>query len=98
MDYAACNVVYVDRSAREERLFKSDDPALAHLDVEDGQGMVAPLIGQDGILDANLCALLKTFSEGTSRYPEPSRDYLELIILQYMCATLAKLACQNSLS
>ncbi|RDW78432.1 phosphodiesterase [Coleophoma crateriformis] len=63
MDYAACNVVYVDRTAREERLVNSDDPALAHLDIENGQGMVAPLIGQDSSLDVNLHALLKTFSE-----------------------------------
>lgn len=62
MDYAACNVVYVDRSAKEDRLVKSDDPALAHLGLNDARNS-SPVLAANGSLEANLHTLLGTFSE-----------------------------------
>lgn len=64
MDYAACNVVYVDCTAREDRLVRSDDPALAHLASNNGE-VIAPHIGATDFVDGNLRTLLETFSEGT---------------------------------
>lgn len=63
MDYAACNVVYVDRSAREDRLVKNDDPALAHLATKDDDA-IAPTFGNGGHVDVNIRTLLGIFTEG----------------------------------
>ena len=70
MDYAACNVVYVDRAAKEDRLVKREDVISATSSVNtpdrvDG----APDSG--ATLDSNLHTLLKTFSEGRSRMLSP---------------------------
>ena len=68
MDYAACNVVYVDRTAREDRFVKRDD-ATAKPSREtppDHAGEHAPVRPVSAV-DANLRTLLGTFSEGT--YP-----------------------------
>lgn len=68
MDYAACNVVYVDRSAREDGLVKREDATSTAstddvLNYADGHAPVRSL----GAVDANLQTLLGTFSEGRSR-------------------------------
>lgn len=72
MDYAACNVVYVDRTATEDKLLKQDDlssgsPASHMLGCLDGN---AP-DQTSSTVDANLRVLLGTFSEGMfSRRPD----------------------------
>ncbi len=69
MDYGACNVVYVDRSAGENRLIKrGDTPSeLFRSKRED-------LVQTDGsneretrYVDRNVQTLLETFSEGMFR-------------------------------
>jgi hypothetical protein len=65
MEYAACNVVYVDRAAKEDKLVKRDDVALPastgslQNHVEGGLPVQLP-----SAVDRNLQTLLKTFSEG----------------------------------
>ena len=69
MDYAACNVVYVDRTAQEDKLVKKDDATLTPSlfdpphHVEDH----APATRVLNTMDSNLQTLLGTFSEGS--YP-----------------------------
>jgi 3',5'-cyclic-nucleotide phosphodiesterase len=66
MDYAACNVVYVDRTARDDRLAKREDaiPGSAvenHVDHDEG---LARVNSHPTALESNLRTLLETFSEG----------------------------------
>lgn len=67
MDYAACNVVYVDRSAQEDRLVKKEEfsaaSTTAGADRAEG-GRAEPAPSRLGA-DENLRTLLGTFSEGT---------------------------------
>lgn len=68
MDYAACNVVYVDRTAREDKLVKREDatPAPSAEDVLNyAEGHAHAHL--PGAIDANLQTLLGIFSEGLSR-------------------------------
>jgi 3',5'-cyclic-nucleotide phosphodiesterase len=68
MDYAACNIVYVDRTAPEDKLVRRDDLVL------DESGLDIATIANDGALtprasspvDSNVRILLSTFSEGRS--------------------------------
>lgn len=64
MDYAACNVVYVDRSAREG-LVKRDNATSTPLwiEPEDQVDGAAPSKVPEAV-DGNLRTLLGTFSEG----------------------------------
>jgi hypothetical protein len=62
MDYAACNVVYVDRTAREDRLVKREDATSA-------AGSDADIAPSTIFLENNLQTLLGTFSEGISNHP-----------------------------
>lgn len=63
MDYAACNVVYVDRTAREDKLVTREDSSEKKSDFTDGHAPTSP----PETVDANLLTLLDTFSEGMSR-------------------------------
>ncbi|CZR68079.1 related to PDE2-high affinity 3`,5`-cyclic-nucleotide phosphodiesterase [Phialocephala subalpina] len=65
MDYAACNVVYVDRTAREDKLVKRDDATSAREDKGPGTAddYYAPVSNGPSPLDENLQVLLETFSE-----------------------------------
>lgn len=68
MEYAACNVVYVDRTAHEDRLVKRHEtpttyPAINVQNHEDGNATVPSPV------DGNLTTLLGTFSEGTAAIP-----------------------------
>jgi 3',5'-cyclic-nucleotide phosphodiesterase len=67
MDYAACNVVYVDRTAPEDQLVRRDDVSLAPLLVDQPNHLHghAPTL-RAGVLSTNLQTLLGTFSEGSS--------------------------------
>jgi 3',5'-cyclic-nucleotide phosphodiesterase len=57
MDYAACNVVYVDRTAQEDRLVRREDAtSTAGSDVDITPSPIP--------LERNLQTLLGTFSEG----------------------------------
>jgi hypothetical protein len=72
MDYAACNVVYVDRTAREDKLVKRDDAT------SPGPPDTPPNHAEEyssaqrtpSVVDGNLRTLLGTFSEGMSKIPE----------------------------
>lgn len=71
MDYAACNVVYVDRTAREDKLVKRDD-ATAPASTETAPNHAeeyAPVQRSSNSVDESLRTLLGTFSEGTSGLP-----------------------------
>jgi hypothetical protein len=57
MDYAACNVVYVDRTAQEDRLVRREDVT----SIAGGDADIAP---SPFPLERNLQTLLGTFSEG----------------------------------
>jgi len=73
MDYTACNVVYVDRAAREDRLVTREDPISPALSVDAANHVEehAPFPANTA-LGGNLQALLKTFSEGSSQsIPSP---------------------------
>lgn len=68
MDYAACNVVYVDRTAREDKLVKRDDatsPGPTETTPNHAEED-APAHQTPRPVDANLRTLLGTFSEGMS--------------------------------
>ena len=70
MDYAACNVVYVDRTAREDKLVKRDDAT------SPGPRDTPPNHAEEyasahqtpNAVDGNLRTLLGTFSEGMLAY------------------------------
>ena len=70
MDYAACNVVYVDRTAQEDKLVKREDAtSTASTAADDAHNYAdgyAPT-RTPRATDDNLRTLLGTFSEGTSR-------------------------------
>lgn len=69
MEYAACNVVYVDRNATEDRLITRDDPKNVDPDHSPSHNPIAPAIRHNqGSVDNNLRTLLGTFSEGQLRY------------------------------
>jgi hypothetical protein len=57
MDYAACNVVYVDRTAQEDRLVRREDATST-------AGSDADIAPSSSPLEKNLQTLLGTFSEG----------------------------------
>ena len=67
MDYEACNVVYVDRAAPEDKLVKREDLISSALTsgplnhVGDG-----PLVPARASLNDNIQVLLGTFNEGLS--------------------------------
>lgn len=66
MDYAACNVVYVDRAAKEDKLVKKEDaiPAASSIDIPNHVEDHALSRQSSVTLDANLQTLLATFGEG----------------------------------
>jgi 3',5'-cyclic-nucleotide phosphodiesterase len=66
MDYSACNVVYVDRTAKEDRLARRKDSIASvvsekHAGADDHANL--PLT-HSSTADGNLRTLLDTFSEG----------------------------------
>lgn len=67
MDYAACNVVYVDRTAREDKLVKRDDATstASLIDTPNHAQNHAPGYQDPDAVDSNLQTLLGTFSEGS---------------------------------
>ena len=66
MDYAACNVVYVDRAAREDKLVRREDVGSSPSSFNISEHAEGPgLIRRNTFtLDVNLKTLLATFSEG----------------------------------
>jgi 3',5'-cyclic-nucleotide phosphodiesterase len=66
MDNAACNVVYVDRTALHDKLVKRDDatsPASTEA-APDQAEEYAPVLPSSTPLDDSLRTLLGTFTEG----------------------------------
>ena len=75
MDYAACNVVYVDRTAREDKLVKRDDatsPGSTETPPNHAEEYV-PAHRNPSPVDDNLRTLLGTFSEGMIIHSEFER-------------------------
>lgn len=66
MDYAACNVVYVDRAAKVDKLVKREDviPSVSSIDIADKVDGQAHSRRYSFTLEENLQTLLATFSEG----------------------------------
>jgi hypothetical protein len=70
MDYAACNVVYVDRTARGDKLVKRDDAmSPASTEIAPNHAVeYAPVQPRPSSVEENLRTLLDTFSEGMLAY------------------------------
>ena len=71
MDYAACNVVYVDCTAPEDKLARKED-VLSPVTVQENANHTNEDSGaheNTGSLKENLRTLLETFSEGWCRIP-----------------------------
>lgn len=68
MDYAACNVIYIDRNARMGRLVKRGDATMALLKSSTASGVVIPKLREppEGNVYENLEVLLESFSAGES--------------------------------
>ena len=68
MEYAACNVVYVDRAAKQDRLVKREDviPSASPIDIPGQDDVQAHSRVHSVTLEKNLKTLLATFSEGMS--------------------------------
>lgn len=68
MDYAACNVIYVDRNARVGRLVKRGDATIALLRSSTASGVtLSSLVDPpEGDVYENLEVLLESFSAGKS--------------------------------
>jgi 3',5'-cyclic-nucleotide phosphodiesterase len=71
MDYAACNVVYLDRRAGGDRLIKRGDVLLndALVDTAQLEEELASVQRDALLLNSNLETLLGTFSEGKTHLP-----------------------------
>jgi len=68
MDYSSCNVVYVDRTAKEDRLIGRKD-SISSTTVENSVAHETPLSStatHQTTCDVNVRTLLETFSEGGS--------------------------------
>jgi hypothetical protein len=76
MDYAACNVVYVDRTAREDKLVKRDDATSTASLIDTSNHVQNHASGSrdPDAVDSNLQTLLGTFSEGSCRINIPQHD------------------------
>lgn len=66
MDYAACNIVYVDRTAKEDRLVrrKASVSSSSGEVYTEGAEVLTPLPSNPTTCDLNVRTLLETFSEG----------------------------------
>ena len=66
MEYAACNVVYVDRTAVEGRLVKRDEIIPSHpaINVQNPEDEDSSVLRSTTPVDGNLKTLLGMFSEG----------------------------------
>jgi 3',5'-cyclic-nucleotide phosphodiesterase len=66
MEYAACNVVYVDRTAVEDRLVKRDEIISSHpaIKIEDSDHGSSANLTSSSPVEGNLKTLLGMFSEG----------------------------------
>lgn len=71
MDYAACNVIYIDRNARVCRVVKRGDATMALLRSSTASGVTIPDLMEppDGDVYENLEVLLENFSAGEISRP-----------------------------
>lgn len=98
MEYAACNVVYVDRTAREDRLVtrgstNRTEPEHSPSHIESSATAHA---SQDAV-DDNLRTLLGTFSEGWSRASSQVVEKANSMV-ECMCVPLADHVSPNYLN
>lgn len=70
MDYAACNVVYVDRTAGEDKFVKRQDATSPAPSDVTNAGEFGQIRRGSSSLDHNLRTLLGTFSEGAVAFPK----------------------------
>jgi 3',5'-cyclic-nucleotide phosphodiesterase len=88
MDYATCNVVYVDRTAREDKLVKRDDAisTASLIDTPNHAQNHAPGPLVPDAVDSNLQTLLGTFTEGSCRNHQHS--LVELLANKSQCTSV----------
>lgn len=69
MDYAACNIIYVDRRAGEDRCIKRDaaPPESSNANAHELPKYDTPVGGEIPHVDRNVQTLLGTFSEGATQ-------------------------------
>ena len=66
MEYATCNIVLVDRTAREDKLVNREDATLTSSLIDTPKSVEENELGTpiSNTLGSNLQTLLETFSEG----------------------------------
>lgn len=64
MDYASCYVLYVDRTARGDRLVKKDTTPSAAVSTPSNASSYLVTLGETEEVQANLRAILAVFNEG----------------------------------
>jgi hypothetical protein len=96
MDYAACNVVYVDRTAREDKLVRKDDAISTDSLIDTPNHVQDHALGPRVLntVDSNLQMLLETFSESSCRIQHSSTGPLANRS-QFTSALLAKHVYRN---
>jgi len=64
MDYASCYVIYVDKTARGDRLVKKDTTPSAQVSTHSNASNYFDTAGETEEVQANLQAILAVFNEG----------------------------------
>lgn len=64
MDYASCYVIYVDKTARGDRLVKKDTTPSASVNTSSNASSYFDTVGETEEVQANLQAILAVFNEG----------------------------------
>lgn len=94
MDYAACYVVYVDRTACEDRLYTKEDSPLSlasYLESTSIDGEKSTKKSNRALLHDNIATLLSTFGGGKQSEIKPRKRWDENANLrQYTYAPLAQ--------
>jgi hypothetical protein len=96
MDYAACNVVYVDRTAGEDKLVKRDDatsPGSTETPSNHAEEY-ASAHQSPSLVDDNLRTLLGTFSEGMLDY---SILNFKLTNIPSLCLHIRQILCLETI-
>lgn len=64
MDYASCYVIYVDKTARGDRLVKKDTTPSAAVSTSSNASSYFDTVGETEEIQANLQAIFGVFNEG----------------------------------
>lgn len=74
MDYAACNIVLVDRAAAEDKLVRRDDVLASPVSTGPPatvDSLAEQVCERANLMETNLQTLLETFNEGTAVLSSP---------------------------